>query len=306
MSDSNNNINNNLPPTAAVIAVIPPGSEERADTVGNKKPRGWTTEQNIALLEEVGNFGAHIPAPRQTKKCWENVTEALKSRGNANNNYRTIQNQFMELKAKFLAERAKKEATAGVEDFGDDDDPVAQLMEDLLEEVKDFEAEKAQMTDEKRNKEASLVAGGKILREKTANQILAGETVAIGGSEPTLLRRSPASSVSDVDLTSEPSTNSSKKRQARDRFFGEFDLMEHESKKFDLEVKKFDLESKRFDAELELKRAEQEQAMVLHREAMELKKREIDVQQQSLQLQLTQHQEEMRLRFLEFEQRLKK
>jgi hypothetical protein len=66
-----------------------------------------------------------------------------------------------------------------------------------------------------------------------------------------LFRRSPASSVSEADLTSEPSTNSSKKRQARDRFFGDFDLMEHESKKFDLE-------SKRFDAELELKQAEQE------------------------------------------------
>jgi len=52
--------------------------DERADTVGNKRLRGWTTDQNIALLEEVGNFGAHIPAPRQTKKCWENVTEALK------------------------------------------------------------------------------------------------------------------------------------------------------------------------------------------------------------------------------------
>jgi len=77
------------------------------------------------------------------------------------------------------------------------------------------------------------------------------------------------------------------------------------AKKNDLEVKKFDLESKTFNAELELKRAEQEQAIVLHREAMELKKREIDVQHKSLQLPLTQHQEEMRLRFLEFEQRLK-
>jgi len=115
-----------------------------------------------------------------------------KSRGNTNNNYWTIQHQFLDLKAKFLAEWAKKEATAGVEDFGDDDDPVAQLMEDLLEEVKDFEAEKAQMADDKKNKEGSLVAGGKELREKGANQILAGETVAIGGSEPTLLRFSPA------------------------------------------------------------------------------------------------------------------
>jgi hypothetical protein len=178
MSDSNNNINNNLPSTAAIATLIPPASDERADTVGNKKPHGWTTDQNIALLEAVGNFSAHIPAPRQTKKCWENVTEALKSRGNTNYNYWMIQHQFMDLKAKFLTEWAKKEATAGVEDFRDDDDPIAQLMEDLLEKVKDFEAEKAQMADDKKNNEASLVAGGKVLREKAANQILAGETVA--------------------------------------------------------------------------------------------------------------------------------
>jgi hypothetical protein len=38
---------------------------------------------------------------------------------------------------------------------------------------------------------------------------------------------------------------------------------------------------------------------MLHREAMEMKK-------QALQLQLTQHQDEMKLRFLEMEQRLKK
>jgi len=61
----------------------------------------------------------------QTKKCWENVTEALKSHGNTKNNYQTIQHQFMDLKAKLMAEWAKKEAKAGVEDFGDDDDPVA-------------------------------------------------------------------------------------------------------------------------------------------------------------------------------------
>jgi len=65
-------------------------------------------------------------------------------------------------------------------------------MEDLLEEVKDFEMEKAHMADEKKNKEASLVAGGKVLCEKAANQILVGETVAIGGSEPTLLWCFPA------------------------------------------------------------------------------------------------------------------
>jgi hypothetical protein len=98
-----------------------------------------------------------------------------------------IQHHFWDLKSKFVAERAKKEATAGVEDFGDDDDPFCQLMEDLLEEMKDFEAERPQMVDDKRSIEASLVAGGKALCDKAAQQILGGESVAIGGSEPVLL-----------------------------------------------------------------------------------------------------------------------
>jgi hypothetical protein len=127
-----------------VAAVIFPGSDDRGDTA-NGKQHGWTTEQNIALLEEFGKCGAHIPAPRQTRKCWENVVVALKSRGNTNNNYQMIQHHFLDLKAKFMAERVKEEATAGVEDFGDDDDPLCQLMEDLLEEIKDFEAKRSQM-----------------------------------------------------------------------------------------------------------------------------------------------------------------
>jgi hypothetical protein len=68
----------------------------------------------------------------------------------------------------------KKEATAGVEDFGDDNDPFSQLMKDLLEEIKDFEAEKTQMVDDKRSKEASLVARDKALCDKAAQQILDG------------------------------------------------------------------------------------------------------------------------------------
>jgi hypothetical protein len=45
--------------TATVATVTPPGSNDRGDTA-NGKQRGWTTEQNIALLEEVGNCGAFL------------------------------------------------------------------------------------------------------------------------------------------------------------------------------------------------------------------------------------------------------
>jgi hypothetical protein len=76
-----------------------------------------------------------------------------------------------------------------------------------------------------------LAAGGKPF-------ILGSETVAVGGIEPTLHSCCPDSSVSDFDLTTEPSTTSSKKHLVHDHFFGKFDFMEHENKKFELEVKK--------------------------------------------------------------------
>jgi hypothetical protein len=58
----------------------------------------------------------------------------------------------------------KQAATAGVENFGDDDDdPFGQMMEDLLEEMKDFEAKKFQKREDKKNSEESLVGGGNIM-----------------------------------------------------------------------------------------------------------------------------------------------
>jgi hypothetical protein len=57
---------------------------------------------------------------------------------------------------------------------------------------------------------------------------------------------------------------------------------------------------------MEFKREQQQQSIMFHKEEMELKRREIDAQHQSLQFQLTQHQDDMRLRFMEFEQRFQK
>jgi hypothetical protein len=108
MSENNYGINNNnLPSTATAATVIPPGSDVRENTA-NGKPRGRTAEQNIALLEDAGICGAHIPTPRQTRKCWENVVVALKSRGNTYDNYQTIQHHFLDLKSKFVAEWARR------------------------------------------------------------------------------------------------------------------------------------------------------------------------------------------------------
>ena len=75
-----------------------------------------------------------------------------------------------------------------MEDFGDDDDPFSQLMEDLLlEEIKDHEAERTQKIDDKRSREESLVSGGNVFHNKVARQILGGDFVVIGGAEHILL-----------------------------------------------------------------------------------------------------------------------
>jgi hypothetical protein len=55
------------------------------------------------------------------------------------------------LKPKFAAKRAKEAATSGEENFLDDnDDPFTQLKGDLLDEVKDHEAEKTQKQGDKK------------------------------------------------------------------------------------------------------------------------------------------------------------
>jgi hypothetical protein len=101
-------------------------------------------------LEEVGNSGAHTPGHNQAAKCWEKVLAALKSRGMSFDNHRTVQRRFIVLKEKFIKKMADQEATAGIEDFGNDDDPFTQAMEDLVEEMRDFEAEKSQKREEKK------------------------------------------------------------------------------------------------------------------------------------------------------------
>jgi hypothetical protein len=180
-------------------------------------------------------------------------------------------------------------------------------MEDLLLEMKDHEAEKEQIKEAKKNIEASLVAGGKLLRDKAVHQILGEIAVAVGGVEPklALLWASPTSSLSDFDASAEASCASKKWRAVECSSF-EVDMMEHENKKMELELKKFDLDAKKFEADMEFRREQQHQLMTFQREEMELKRKEIDAQHQSLQFQLTQHQDEMRMRFMEFKQRFRK
>ncbi len=69
-------------------------------------------------------------------------------------------------------------------------------------------------------------------------------------------------------------------------------------------MKKFELGSKKIEAEMELKRAEMEQKCTFQKDAMVLKQKEIDTKVKSIEFQISQHQDDMRKRFLEMEQKL--
>ncbi len=188
-----------------------------------------------------------------------------------------------------------------MEDFRDEeDDPFSQLTYDLLEEIKDPEAEKNKKRDEKKTWEDSLVAGGKLLCDKAAVQIFGGRALAIGSQEPSLLtaraRESPTFSLSDMESSTAPSTGK-KHSSGRDQFFNdhEADLLEHERKKIELEVNKSELDSKKFEAEMELKQAEMEQNFTFHKDAMALKQKDIDTKFKFIEFQISQHQDDMRM-----------
>jgi hypothetical protein len=112
--------------TATVIVPSPPTQDVEAyapnNANDNNKYVGWTVEFDIALLEEVGSCNAHIPRQKWTTKCFEAVTEALKACGMQFYSAQIIQHCWEHLKKKYIKKKANEEVTAGVEDFGDEED----------------------------------------------------------------------------------------------------------------------------------------------------------------------------------------
>jgi hypothetical protein len=49
----------------------------KAGVVDDRVNKVWTLEYDLALLEEVGNYNAHIPEPKEKMKNFESVTVAL-------------------------------------------------------------------------------------------------------------------------------------------------------------------------------------------------------------------------------------
>jgi hypothetical protein len=50
---------------------------------------------------------------------------------------------------------------------------------------------------------------------------------------------------------------------------------------------------------------EMDQHMQIHRDVMDIQKREIDMKMQAINLQMSQHADEMKMRFLELEHKMK-
>jgi len=276
------------------VQQIPATPGKKVQDIKAAKPR-WTSESLLALAEETNNHGAHIPAYGEVEKRWKEVVEAMKSRGYSFSNFRTLQHRFERLLEEFRKKRSERATVSGVED-DDDDDPLQLLLEDMNDEVQDYQAEKVQKKTEEKNKEAALVAGGKQLRDKAAVQILNGEAVRVGGDAVELnnLRTpSPAMSMFGASDSGEKVS----KRSREDKML--FDLMESERKKVELDN----------DARMEIHRAE----MAMRKQELDVKLQEVEASRQQNQIMLTtlqnqmlQHQQAMELQMKQFELKLKK
>ncbi len=70
----------------------------KAGVVDDRVNKVWTLEYDLALLEEVGDYNAHIPEPKEKTKNFESVTVALMNRGIPFKNPRTIMERLGHLK----------------------------------------------------------------------------------------------------------------------------------------------------------------------------------------------------------------
>jgi hypothetical protein len=270
----------------------------------------------MALAEETSNHGAHIPEYGAVEKRWKDVLEAMRNRGFNFANFRTLQRRFDRLMVDFKKESRAKANTSGVEE--DEENPLDLLLEDMITEIQDHQAEKALKKNEEKNREAELVAGGKQLRDKAATQIISGQSLRVGGDEvelSSIRTPSPAMSMFGGSDNGDVGANSRGKRSREDKLL--FELLESERKK---------VESDNSNRREEIKLREQQQEtnnnarMEMHRAEMAMRKQELDVKMleveavreqnkimlTTLQNQMLQHQQTMELQMKQFELKLRK
>jgi hypothetical protein len=182
----------------------------------DKVNKVWTLEYDLALLEEVGNYNAHIPETKEKTKNFESVLVALMNRGIPFKNSRTIMERFSYLKMMHSMKMSKQQSTSGVESFCDED-PLAHLMEDLIQEMNDHEALKDEKSKKKQNKEVQLVAGGKALCDKCAMQILNGKGNHSGGDVVVLSDLWASPTMSESTNNTENGSTKKKRLNLRER-----------------------------------------------------------------------------------------
>jgi hypothetical protein len=133
--------------TSNTGAEVGSNNSVKAGVVDDRANKVWTLEYDLALLEEVMNYNAHIPEPKEKMKNFESVTVALMNRAILFKNPWTIMERFGHLKRMHGMKMSKQQSTSGVENFGGED-PVAELMEDLIQEMNYHDA----LKDEKKMK----------------------------------------------------------------------------------------------------------------------------------------------------------
>jgi hypothetical protein len=117
----------------------------------------WSKDASTALLEEVMNSGTHRPPYGQVEKLWKEVQDAMAQRGYVFLQHRTLQRQYNKMVVDFKKQSVKNISTSGVED--EEEDEMTSLLEDICQEVLDFEVEKEKKAN-KESTEAALVAKG--------------------------------------------------------------------------------------------------------------------------------------------------
>ncbi len=162
---------------------LPPNnnSAKAGASADDKLYKVQTLEYDLALLEDVGNYNAQIPEPKEKMKNFESVPVALMNHGIPLTNSHTIMERFSYLKRMHSVKMSKQQSTSCVESFCDED-PLADLIEDIIQEMNDHDVLKDEKYKEKQNKELQLVAGGKALHDKCAVQILNEKGNPIGGN----------------------------------------------------------------------------------------------------------------------------
>jgi hypothetical protein len=185
----------------------------------------------------------------------------------------------------------------------EEEDEMTSLLEDISQEVLDFEAEKEKKKADKESTEAALVAGGASLHDKAATMVLNGEKVRIGGPAVDLTTvgcASPTislfgSSLTDGSVTSASTSTSDKKRNRDDKVLASMLELEAKKSKEELDHREALLNAK-IQAQFAMQKVDMEmrqQELKVKIDGMQATREQNSIMLTSLQLQMKQFELKM-------------